>query len=70
MVLGILGLVCFGPVLGIAALICGVLGLQKSKQLGGQGKGMAISGIVLGSIDIVLGIVLIVLNLALFSTGY
>jgi len=50
MVMGIIGLLCFGLLLGIPALITGYLGLQKSKELGGTGKGQAIAGLVCGGV--------------------
>jgi hypothetical protein len=50
MIMGIIGLLCFGLLLGIPALITGYLGLQRSKELGGTGKGQAIAGLVCGGL--------------------
>ncbi len=70
LVLGIVGTV-FGliPLTAFIALICGVLavvfglvGLRKARS-GAPGKGMAVAGVVLGSIAFVLAVVgLVILN--------
>jgi len=49
--LGILSLLCVGPILGIPAIITGVLALKKP-ELGGQGR--AWTGIILGSLTTLL----------------
>lgn len=59
LVLGIVGI--FGVILfplGILAIIFGLLGLKKAKQLH-TGNGMAIAGLILGCIPIVLSILLL-----------
>jgi Protein of unknown function (DUF1559)/Domain of unknown function (DUF4190) len=56
LVLGILSIVCGGPLLGIPALICGALGLSRSKQTG-TGQGLAIAGLATGGVGCVLGII-------------
>ena len=51
---GLLGFCCGGPMLGIAAVVCGHLGLSKinaNPQL--QGRGLAITGLVIGYFAIV-----------------
>ena len=81
MVLGILGVLgslfscCCGifaaapgAVLGIAAIITGVIALNKVKDGSGEGRGMAIAGVSCGAASIVLGIVLVVIVLV-FSTS-
>lgn len=60
LVCGIVGLFFCGPVLGIAALILGSLGLQKAKELGGTGHGMAVAALVLGVIDMIVTILLFI----------
>lgn len=60
MVLGLIGLFCFGPLTGLPALICGIIGVQKSNQIGGTGKAMAIIGIVTGSLACVWGLLFLV----------
>lgn len=54
LVLGILSLLCGGPLLGIPAVICGHMGLAQIKRSGGQqeGGGKAIAGLVTGYISI------------------
>ena len=51
MVLGIISFV--GGVTAIPGLICGFVGLSKAKQLGGAGKGAAITGTVLSGVGLV-----------------
>lgn len=48
--MGIVGL-CAPPV-AIGALVTGVISMNQCKQSGQEGEGMAIAGIVLGSIGI------------------
>lgn len=51
---GLLGFCCGGPMLGIAAVVCGHLGLSKinaNPQL--QGRGLAMAGLVIGYLAIV-----------------
>lgn len=43
---------------GVVALVLGIIGRQRANSMGGLSKGMAITGIVTGSIAIVLPIVL------------
>ena len=58
--LGILSFVCVGPILGIPAIITGVLALKKP-ELGGQGR--AWTGIITGSITSVLYTIFMLLSL-------
>ena len=55
MILGIVGLFFFGIILGILALILGGVAMNKinSDPEKFSGKGMAITGIVLGIVDVV-----------------
>jgi hypothetical protein len=51
---GMLGFCCGGPVLGIAGIVCGHLGLSKinaNPQL--QGRGLAMAGLIIGYIAVV-----------------
>ncbi len=50
LICSIVGLVTCG-VVGIAGLICSILGLKKANQTG-SGRGMAISGIVIGALSL------------------
>ena len=58
LVCGLVGLFLFGVVLGVLALIFGIIGLRRANA-GASGRGMAIAGIVLGVIDIIVYIVLV-----------
>jgi hypothetical protein len=64
MVLGILGLCCFGFLTAIPALICGIIALNGMKRTGdARGKGMAITGVVLGSVSLALTVLLVIVVL-------
>jgi len=54
---------------GIAAIVCGILGYQRSQLMNGAGKNEAIAGIVLGSVVFVLGIVGIVIAIAVLGVA-
>ena len=72
LILGIIANVCCGFPVGIVALILGIIGLSKSKTMCGNGKGMAIAGIILGAVSIVWGIAAMVIysvyGYAIFQT--
>ncbi len=74
LVCGIL-ILCFGCLTGIPALVLGIMGLKKSEELGGTGKGQAVAGIVLGALSIV-GVILYFIWVVVIaasgssSTGY
>jgi thiamine transporter ThiT len=64
LVLGILSIVLswipyVDFVLAVLAIIFGAVGLSAANKRGGAGKGMAITGLVLGVVTIVLGIIFI-----------
>jgi hypothetical protein len=46
-------------ILGVLAVILGGVGINRSKRLGGAGKGMAITGLVLGIISVAISILFI-----------
>jgi len=53
-IVGLVGFCCGGPVLGIAGVICGHLGLSKinaNPQL--QGRGLAMAGLIIGYFSVV-----------------
>ncbi|PZR76830.1 MAG: hypothetical protein DLM73_01345 [Chthoniobacterales bacterium] len=51
---GLLGFCCGGPILGIAAVICGHLGLSKiAANPTLQGRGLALTGLIIGYFAIV-----------------
>lgn len=61
LVLGLLSLVmpCF-LILGLGGVGFGIAGMKKASELGDNGRGMAIAGIVLGGISVVLFVVFVV----------
>jgi hypothetical protein len=59
LVVGLIGLLIFGVVMGILAIIFGAVGIGKANKLGGKGKGMAIAGLILGIVDILAWIVIL-----------
>lgn len=70
LVLGILGTV-FGLIpftfwlgipLGILGIIFGFLGISRANRMGGDRKGMAVAGLVLGIIGVVAGVLWLVLG--------
>ena len=63
MVLGIASLALFwlsyiATVIGVVGLILSIIGLNKSKTMGGVGRGMAMAGIITSSLGIVASIVI------------
>jgi hypothetical protein len=63
LVLGIVGLVTFwacggGALLGVGAVVLGILGLNKAKEMNDNGKGLAIGGIVTGGLAILAGVMI------------
>ena len=46
----------FGGLVGLAATRCSGIGLSKSKEFDGNGKGLAIAGLVIGILSIIYGI--------------
>jgi len=56
LVLGILGLICFGPLTAIPAVICGHVAMGRIKRAGGEltGNGMALAGLITGYVGIAL----------------
>jgi len=67
LVLGILGIVCFGPLGAVPAVICGHVAKSKIRASGGtlQGEGLALAGLILGY----LGIVITVVGFILFTAA-
>jgi hypothetical protein len=53
LIFGILGIIIPIFIFAIVALILGIVGLTKSKKLGGAGKGLAIAGIIMGAVGLV-----------------
>jgi hypothetical protein len=58
LVCGLVGLLAFSVILGPLAIVFGGVGLSRAKK-GARHRGMAIAGVVLGVIDLILGVVLL-----------
>lgn len=71
LVCGILSFVCFGPLTGIAAIILGVLSRKRIDQSGGTltGRGMATTGLVLGSIAVAITVIVLLVMIILAASG-
>ena len=71
LICGIARFFCFGPLLGIPAIILGFLARREIKRTGGQqpGSGVALAGIILGAIDILLYLFIIIGLIALTRSG-
>lgn len=67
LVLGILTYVCLGPIAAVLAIVFGIMGMKKAKEVG-TGRGMSIAGIVLGAVGLLATVVVIVLLFALGDT--
>ncbi|TCI99793.1 DUF4190 domain-containing protein [Aeromicrobium sp. IC_218] len=64
MILGIVGLVCCCFLLGVPAIVLGVLARQEVAASGGRqdGGGMALAGIVLGAVGLLGTVVSMAIN--------
>lgn len=65
LVVGIIGLLTFwacggGGLLGVIAVVLGILGLNKAKEMNDNGRGLALGGIITGGLAIVAGILVFV----------
>jgi Domain of unknown function (DUF4190) len=64
LVCGILGMVGLFPA-SIGAIVCGHVAVARSRRTGGQGRGPAVAGLILGYIAlalVVIGILIALLN--------
>lgn len=70
MICGIAGC-CVGPIVGIAAIVLGAIGLSQINKEPDKftGKGMAITGIIMGILGIIWYILFIILYFALFAAS-
>lgn len=59
LVCGILSLVCLPP-LGLVAVPLGIAGMSKAKKIGGNGRGLAIGGLITGILGILATIVIVI----------
>jgi hypothetical protein len=62
LVLSLVGLLCCPA--GIAGIVCGFTALNQIKQRGGKGRGMALAGIIIGSVGLVLTLIVFLINMA------
>lgn len=71
MILGIAavltGFFVFGALLGIAAIILGVLSLKKTKEVG-AGKAFALTGVITGAVSILISICMLFVYISFFQT--
>lgn len=63
-----IGQVIAGPFAGIAAIVLGGMSLSQIRQSGEDGRGMAITGLVLGIVGTVLAVFLLIFLLAIFHS--
>lgn len=61
LVIGIISFVCVWGIGGVLAIVFGILGLNRSKAMDGEGRGMSIAGIVLGIVNIIGTIAMVIL---------
>lgn len=70
-VLSLVGLVCCSFVIcGILGLIFSIIGLNKANSSNGNGKGLAIAGIIIGGVAILLTIIYWILVIVGYSSAY
>jgi predicted PurR-regulated permease PerM len=74
LVVGVLALVTFwtfvgGIVLGLVAIVLGVLALRRVRQGRAAGRGMAITGVVLGTLGLLLSLAFIALTVWVFNSS-
>lgn len=59
-IIGLLGAFCFGfpgLLLGLIAVVLGIMGIRRANELpGAPQKGLAVAGIVIGSISLLIGL--------------
>jgi hypothetical protein len=61
-----LAIILVGGLVGVVAVILGIVGLVKAREIG-TGRGMAIGGIVAGGLAVIATIGLVVLTVSLFQ---
>lgn len=66
---GVLSFICLGPVGAILAVIFGILGLSKARQLGGRGRGLSITGIVLAIVNFVMSIAAVIIVILIIGAA-
>ena len=63
-----IGQIIAGPFAGIAAIVLGVMSLKQIEVSGEDGRGMAMTGLVLGIVGLILFVLLLVFVIALFHS--
>lgn len=58
-----------GPIAGIAAVVLGSMSLRQIQQSGEDGRGMAMTGLVLGIVGLIVFVLLIIFAVALFQSA-
>ncbi len=66
-IFSLVGLIVAAIPCGIVALITGIIGITKFNPSTEKGKGLAVAGVVVGTIDIVAGIINIVMQASLLA---
>jgi Domain of unknown function (DUF4190) len=61
-----IGQVIAGPFAGIAAIVLGAMSLKQIRTSGEEGRGMAVTGLVLGIVGTLLAVLLLVFVVAIF----
>ena len=74
LVLGILAVLsCWtvlgGILLGLAAIVLGIVGWRRARSGAATGGGMAVTGVVLGTIGLILSVILIAVGVSLFNSS-
>lgn len=57
-----------GPIAGIAAIVLGAMSLKQIEVSGEDGRGMAMTGLVLGIVGLIVFVLLIIFAVALFQS--
>jgi hypothetical protein len=52
---------------GIAGIICGAIALSQIKQTGEEGRGLALAGLIVGIVTVVIALLIVILQLAVFG---
>lgn len=57
MILSFCGLLCFGPIIGTIAIVFASIAMSGMKRTGNyNGHGMAVTGLIIGIVDVVIGL--------------
>ena len=60
-----IGQIIAGPLAGIPAIVLGAMSLKQIRQTGEDGRGMAMTGLVLGIVGVILTLVLVIFAIAI-----